>query len=48
MDLEELEDHRKLQLNVLNEIHNKAYDKAWIYKKKTEASNDKMILGKNF
>lgn len=43
MDLEEAKDYKKLQLNKLEEIHNKSYDNAQIYKEKTKAVHDKMI-----
>ncbi|KAM1584865.1 hypothetical protein ACFX1Z_037800 [Malus domestica] len=40
--------NRKLQLNELEEIRNKAYENARIYKEKTKAFHDKMIRGKTF
>ncbi|CAN6586032.1 unnamed protein product [Malus baccata var. baccata] len=40
--------HKKLQLNELKEIRNKAYENARIYKEKTKAFHDKMIRSKTF
>ncbi|CAN6575411.1 unnamed protein product [Malus baccata var. baccata] len=39
---------RKLQLNELDEIRNDAYESSRIYKEKSKAFHDKMILRKNF
>ena len=48
MTLDEAGKQRKLQINELEEIRNDAYDNAWIYKEKTKAYHDKMILRKEF
>lgn len=48
MDLEEVGDHRRLQLNKLEKISNKAYDNAHIYKKKTKVAHDKLISRNKF
>ena len=41
-------EHRKLQLQELEEIRNDAYESARIYKEKTKAFHDKMISRKEF
>ncbi|KAM1729043.1 hypothetical protein ACFX12_019483 [Malus domestica] len=48
MDINAAGLHRKLQLNELKEIRNKAYENAHIYKEKTKAVNNKMIRSKTF
>lgn len=48
MTLDEAGKQRKLQINELEEIWNDAYDNSWIYKEKTKAFHDKMILRKEF
>ncbi|KAM1294489.1 hypothetical protein ACFX2H_014402 [Malus domestica] len=48
MDINATGIHRKLQLNELEEIRNKAYENTLIYKEKTKATHDKMIHGKTF
>ncbi|KAM1683787.1 hypothetical protein ACFXTN_031919 [Malus domestica] len=48
LDLNAAGMNRKLQLNELEEIQNKAYENARIYKEKTKAFHDKMIRGKTF
>nr|XP_028954109.1 uncharacterized protein LOC114823008 [Malus domestica] len=48
MDIDVAGLHRKLQLNELEEIQNKAYKNAHIYKEKTKAFHDKMIHSKTF
>ncbi|CAN6723483.1 unnamed protein product [Malus baccata var. baccata] len=48
MNLEEAGSQRRLQLNELDEIRHEAYDNASIYKQKTKAFHDNMILGKSF
>ncbi|CAN6716058.1 unnamed protein product [Malus baccata var. baccata] len=48
MDVDEAGIHRKLQLNELEEIRNKAYENARLYKEKTKAFHDKMIRTKSF
>jgi len=48
MKMDESGEHRKLQLQELEEIHNDAYQSARIYKKKTKAFHDKMISRKEF
>ena len=39
---------RKLQIQEFEEIRNEAYMSSWIYKEKTKAYHDKMILRKEF
>ncbi|XP_028092824.1 uncharacterized protein LOC114293012 [Camellia sinensis] len=41
-------DHRKLQLNELEELHNDAYESSKIYKARTKAFYDKHISRKSF
>ncbi|XP_026435149.1 uncharacterized protein LOC113332866 [Papaver somniferum] len=48
MELDAAGEHRKLQLNELEEIHNDAYESSRIYKEKTKAFHDKMISRKSF
>ncbi|KAM1206228.1 hypothetical protein PS1_006903 [Malus domestica] len=48
MDVDTAGNHRKLQLNELDEIGHDAYENARIYKEKTNAFHDKMIRGKTF
>ncbi|XP_044510154.1 uncharacterized protein LOC123228765 [Mangifera indica] len=48
MKLDESGEHRKLQLQELEEIRNDAYENARIYKEKTKAFHDKMISRKEF
>ena len=48
MDVDTAGNHRKLQLNELEEIRHDAYENARIYKDKTKAVHDKMIRGKTF
>ncbi|CAN6707362.1 unnamed protein product [Malus baccata var. baccata] len=48
MDVDMAGNHRKLQLNELEEIRHDAYENARIYKEKTKAFHDKMIRGKTF
>ena len=47
-DLDMAGEHRKLQLNELEEIRNEAYENARIYKEKTKVFHDKPILRKSF
>ncbi|RWR81296.1 hypothetical protein CKAN_00997200 [Cinnamomum micranthum f. kanehirae] len=47
-DMKAAGDHRRLQLNELEELRNDAYESARIYKSKTKAYHDKMILRKTF
>ena len=42
------EEHRKLQINELEEIQNDAYENARIYKARTKSFHDNMIMQKNF
>ncbi|KAM2588625.1 hypothetical protein TB1_045654 [Malus domestica] len=44
LDIDAARIHRKLQLNELEEIRHEAYENARIYKEKTKAFHDKMIL----
>ena len=48
MDLNEAGHQRKLQINELEEIRNKAYENAKIYKERTKIFHDKAILRKIF
>ncbi|CAN6718922.1 unnamed protein product [Malus baccata var. baccata] len=48
MDVDMAGNHRKLQLNELEEIRHDAYENAWIYKEKTKVFHDKIIRGKTF
>ncbi|XP_070662312.1 uncharacterized protein [Malus domestica] len=48
MDLDAAGINRKLQLNELEEIRNKAYENALIYKEKSKAFHEKMIRTKTF
>ncbi|CAN6577156.1 unnamed protein product [Malus baccata var. baccata] len=48
MDMSVAGKQRKLQLNELDEIRNDAYESSRIYKEKSKAFHDKMILRKNF
>nr|GEU46651.1 reverse transcriptase domain-containing protein [Tanacetum cinerariifolium] len=42
-DLQTSGDHRKVQLNELNELHNQAYENSLIYKEKTKRLHDSKI-----
>ncbi|XP_050133152.1 uncharacterized protein LOC126609214 [Malus sylvestris] len=48
MDIDAAGIYRKLQLNELEEIQNKAYENTHIYNEKTKAAHDKMIRGYTF
>ncbi len=48
LDLDQAGVHRKLQLQELEEIHLEAYENSRIYKEKTKALHDKLIVRKNF
>ena len=48
MKMDESGEHRKLQLQKLEEIRNDAYESARIYKEKTKVFHDKMISRKEF
>ena len=48
MDLDEAGQHRKLQIDELEEIRNEAYDNAKIYKERTKMFHDQAILRKSF
>ncbi|CAN6678038.1 unnamed protein product [Malus baccata var. baccata] len=48
MDMSVAEQHRKLQLNELDEIRNDAYESSRIYREKSKAFHDKMISRKSF
>ena len=48
MEMDEASKPRKLDLQELEEIRNEAYKNSRIYKEKTKAFHDKMILRKNF
>ena len=48
MKMDESGEHRKLQLQELDEIRNDAYESARIYKEKAKVFHDKMISRKEF
>ena len=48
MEINSAGEHRKLQINELEEIWNDAYENARIYKARTKAFHDNMIMRKNF
>ncbi|XP_031271124.1 uncharacterized protein LOC116129546 [Pistacia vera] len=48
MDFEKVGEQRKLQLQELEEIRLEAYENSRIYKDKTKAIHDKMIVRKHF
>ena len=48
MKMDESGEHKKLQLQELEEIHNDAYESAMIYKEKAKVFHDKMISRKEF
>ena len=48
LNLDAAGNHRKLQLQELEEIRNDAYENAMIYKEKTKVFHDRMILRKEF
>ena len=48
MEMDDAGKQRKLDLQELEEIRNEAYENSRIYKEKTKAFHDKMILRKNF
>jgi hypothetical protein len=48
MKMDESEEHKKLQLQELEEIRNDANESVRIYKEKTKAFHDKMISRKEF
>nr|GFC04060.1 reverse transcriptase domain-containing protein [Tanacetum cinerariifolium] len=43
-----ISDHRKLQLNELNELHDQAYENSLIYKEKTKKIHDSKIKNRIF
>nr|GEW58573.1 reverse transcriptase domain-containing protein [Tanacetum cinerariifolium] len=47
-DLKTGGDHRKLQLNELNELHDQAYENSWIYKERTKKLHDSKIKNRIF
>ncbi|GJU02747.1 reverse transcriptase domain-containing protein [Tanacetum coccineum] len=47
-DLKTEGDHRKLQLNELNELHDKAYENSLIYKERTKKLHDSKIKNRIF
>ena len=47
-DFQAAKEKRLLQMNVLEELRNEAYDKARIYKDKTKKGHNQKILRKNF
>ncbi|GKE78964.1 reverse transcriptase domain-containing protein [Tanacetum coccineum] len=47
-DLETAGDHRKVQLNELNELHDQAYENSLIYKEKTNRIHDSKIKNRVF
>lgn len=48
MDMDKAGEHRKLQLQELEELRNEANESSKIYKEKTKAFRDKKISRKNF
>ena len=48
MEMDEAYKQSKLNLQELEEIRNEAYENSRIYKEKSKAFHDKMILRKNF
>ena len=48
IEMDSVGEHRKLQINDLEEIRNDAYENARIYKARTKAFHDNMIMRKNF
>ena len=48
IEMDETGKQRKLDLQELQEIRKEAYENSRIYKEKTKAFHDKMILRKNF
>ncbi|XP_073153604.1 uncharacterized protein [Henckelia pumila] len=48
IQIDESGEHRKLQLQELEEIHNEVYASLKIYKERTKAFHDKMISRKEF
>nr|GEU86478.1 reverse transcriptase domain-containing protein [Tanacetum cinerariifolium] len=47
-DLKTAGDHRKLQINELNELHDQAYENSFIYKEKTKRIHDSKIKNRVF
>nr|GFA73484.1 reverse transcriptase domain-containing protein [Tanacetum cinerariifolium] len=47
-DLKTVDDHRKLQLKELNELHDQAYENSLIYKEKTKKLHDSKIKNRIF
>nr|GEU52804.1 reverse transcriptase domain-containing protein [Tanacetum cinerariifolium] len=47
-DLKTASDHRKLQLNELNELRDQAYENSWIYKEITKKLHDSKIKNRIF
>nr|GEU63174.1 reverse transcriptase domain-containing protein [Tanacetum cinerariifolium] len=47
-DLKTAGDHRKLQLNELNELHDQAYENSLIYKERTKKLHDDKIKNRIF
>nr|GFB18022.1 reverse transcriptase domain-containing protein [Tanacetum cinerariifolium] len=47
-DLKTAGDHRKLQLNKLNELHDQAYENSFIYKERTKKFHDDKIKNRIF
>ncbi|XP_028796913.1 uncharacterized protein LOC114752311 [Neltuma alba] len=48
LDLASAGAERKLQLQELGELRREAYENAWIYKERTKAVHDKLILRREF
>nr|GEW48170.1 reverse transcriptase domain-containing protein [Tanacetum cinerariifolium] len=48
LDLKIAGDHRKVQLNELNELHDQAYENSLIYKEKTKRLHDSKIKDRVF
>nr|GEW90451.1 DNA-directed DNA polymerase [Tanacetum cinerariifolium] len=47
-DLKTANDHRKIQINELNELHDQAYENSMIYKEKTKRIHDSKIKNRVF
>ncbi|GKE81629.1 reverse transcriptase domain-containing protein [Tanacetum coccineum] len=47
-DLKTVGDHRKIQMNELNELHDQAYENSLIYKEKTKKIHDSKIRNRVF
>ena len=48
MDLDVVENYRKLQINELEELRNEAYENARVYKERIKVFHDQAIMRKSF